>query len=152
MRNLETGMEKEIYRSSPTERTPADLALSPDGERLAVQCVRPASLIILPVSGGEPQEVSGYGQVATRESPLAWTADGKHILFLGKATVEDKYELYRISAKGGNAEPLGLPMAGYGSSSAHPDGRKLLFAARETEATAQVWALENVGKLTALSP
>ena len=143
MRNLETGMEKEIFRSSATRRQPRDLTLLPDGERLRV------GRLVLPVSGGEPREVSEFRPAPTGRA--AWSTDGKWIFFPAKGTTEDKSELYRVSVEGGDAEPFGLPMVGYYSISAHPNGRKLLIAARETGAKAEVWALENFAGNTAAS-
>ena len=79
-------------------------------------------------------------KVASFRKSIAWTADSKHILFSATGS-EDGDELCRISAESGEVERLGLKMDGYHSLSAHPDGRRIVFAAGRN--MGEVWVMEN---------
>jgi dipeptidyl aminopeptidase/acylaminoacyl peptidase len=152
VRNTESGQEKEIYRINGS----LHIRLSPDGEWLAIQQYytenklvpgKIPALAIMPSAGGEPKVLCKYenGIDIRAGAPFSWTPDGKYILYSMKSPdkEDDKWDLYRISIKGGNPEKLGLEMGGFMSNlSIHPDGKKIAFSITEP-ANAEVWMMEN---------
>lgn len=151
-RDLETGREKELYRAA-SPATVSHLAVSPDGQWLAflwqgAEAAKTA-LKVISVTGGEARELinlstgepSPYGQPVFE---LAWTPDSRHIIYAPPAGQKPKFELWRISAEGGEPQGLGLTMEGllpYGLS-VHPDGQRIAFTAG-TLVREEVWVLEN---------
>lgn len=134
MRNLESGEEKELYRGGLN-----NLSVSPDGQWLAVAI--PSGLLILPTAGGSPRElVRIQPPEYIQYNSVAWTIDGQYLLF-GKAQSHQPISLWRVPAKGGEPQSLGLKMEGLTNVRIHPDGRQIAFAAGE--AKAEVWVLEN---------
>jgi len=118
------------------------LALSPDGQQLAfVECFKGVhSLQIAPTVGGETRELLTKKEIH-RETGLAWTPDGRHLLF-GKR--KDKAtELWRISVEGGEPQNLGLAMRNIEHLSIHPDGR-ITFTGPGSGRGAEVWVMENI--------
>ncbi|MFQ5817467.1 MAG: TolB family protein, partial [Terriglobia bacterium] len=152
-RDLGSGREKELYRAASPARV-AHLGVSPDGQRLAFVWWDPkegtTAVKVISTSGGEARELlklpaaqlSGYGQPVFA---LAWTPDSRHIIYApSTAGQKHRFELWRISADGGEPQNLGLAMEGlslYGLS-VHPDGRRIAFTAG-TPRRSEVWVLEN---------
>jgi hypothetical protein len=67
------------------------------------------------------------------------------LIYAPSTTGQRRFELWRVSATGGEAENLGVAMEGllpYGLS-VHPDGRRIAFTAG-TPVRWEVWALENL--------
>ncbi len=64
---------------------------------------------------------------------LGWTPDGRHLFFgRGRAVPgEERFDLWRISAEGGEPQSLGLAMDGVRllGLSVHPDGGRIAFTA-----------------------
>jgi len=142
VRDLETGEEKRLLPSA-SDKFVFNMAISPDGQRLALRCIRPTSLKILPVAGGQARELPEFEKVATVHKPIAWTADSQYILFSGKEPGGGKHPLYRISVETGKTEKLGLQMNRYHGLSTHPDGRRILVSGSESGSEFEVWAMEN---------
>jgi Tol biopolymer transport system component/beta-lactamase regulating signal transducer with metallopeptidase domain len=142
MRNLEDGNEEVLY-SSPSDEFIFNIALSPDGRFLALRHIRPTSLKILPVAGGEAHELPEFEKMASVHKPIAWTADSKYILFSGNESGGGKNPLYRISVETGKTEKLGLQMNHYYGLSAHPDGQHVLISGSESAPASEVWVMEN---------
>ena len=107
-------------------------------------------LKVMPAAGGEPRELLrvhrpdffNFGNY----SALAWTTDGRELIF-GKRTAASgtSVELWRISAEGGEPQSLGLAMIQLSHLRVHPDGRRIVFDAREPPPAdpGQVWVMEN---------
>jgi Tol biopolymer transport system component len=54
------------------------------------------------------------------------------------------WDLYRISADGGEAQKIDLTMIGFRHLSVHPDGQHLAFSSVGASAEpSQVWVMEN---------
>ena len=145
VRDLETGKEKEFYLSPGDEYEPRNISLSPDGQWLALRCISPRSLKVMPVTGGEPRELPEFEKVASIHEPIAWTADGKYIIFSGKEPGGGKNPLYRISSESGKIDILGLNMMNrYHSLSVHPNGKHIAFSSWDpTGKPAEIWVMEN---------
>ena len=163
-RDLETGEEKELYRAVPPAQVhhwpTSNTAVSPNGQRLAFVWTdaknvgRATALMVLPTAGGEPRELLRAQEPAVISVP-AWTPDSRHLIYARTVQGEKrKFELWRISAEGGEPQNLGLLMEGlepYGLS-VHPDGKRIAFTAgTERE---EVWVLQDFlpGGQSALSP
>ena len=99
--------------------------------------------MILPIAGGSPRELLRV-QPPEHIQPFSvdWTRDGQYLLFAkGKGSVQQSASLWRIPAKGGEPQPLGLTMKGLYGLRVHPDGRQIAFAAGEGKF--EVWVMEN---------
>jgi len=170
VRDLETGLERELYRGNPRpageneqSMVPAqptemdhigyvgasNLAVSPDGQQLAFiwSTLTSRALKVIPTTaGGETRELLRV-QSPERLFQPAWMPDGGHLLF-GKGRIEGQeptLELWRISAEGGEPQYLGLAMEGlllYGLS-VHPDGQRIAFTAGR-DLGSQTWVMENL--------
>jgi Tol biopolymer transport system component len=145
-RNLTTGEEKELY-SGNAENGWLQVALSPDGERLAViNMEEKKTLRLIPARGGEPRDLLIFEESRSGFTPLEWTADGKYILFSRAQSEKDepRYSLWRVSADGGEPQELGLGMHNFENLSAHPDGVHLAFSSLgSTMKMPSVWVMEN---------
>jgi len=149
VRDLETGRDTEIYRPALLDQI-NHLALSPDGRWLGFVSNRRVEtagkptkveedLLVMPATGGDPRELLKV-QGVTEFNALAvleWTRDGEHLLYSWNR------ELWKISAKGGQAQKLGLAStaARQSSLSVHPDGHRIAFTAGEPKE--EVWVMEN---------
>ena len=144
-RDLTTGEEKELY-TGDAEDGWLRVALSPDGERLAVINIdKKKTLRLIPTRGGEPRDLLKY-EDAHPSTCLEWTADGKYIVFprMQSANDDPRFSLWRVSADGGEAQELGLGMANFENLSAHPDGVRLAFSSiGSTMKMPSVWVMEN---------
>ena len=104
-------------------------------------------LNVIPAAGGETLELCRFeeGIDIRAGAGFIWTPDGKYILFTMKSPKKDteKWDLYRIPAKGGNPERLELELSGFlANLSVHPDGRHIAFSTSE-QSNAEIWVMEN---------
>jgi len=145
-RDLTTGEEKELY-ASKAGNARLIVTLSPDGERLAViNLDKKRTLRLIPAKGGEPRDLLTFEDGRSTFTPLEWTADGKHILFLrAPSAIDDpRFSLWRISEDGGEPQELGLAMANIMNLSVHPDGVQLAFTSLGfTSKSPSIWVMEN---------
>ncbi|MBI3491410.1 MAG: PD40 domain-containing protein [Acidobacteria bacterium] len=163
-RDLSSGNEKEVIRRSG--RTPF-WDLSPDGKYWVVadgDFVRGGpipgragkwNVLLIPASGGEPKELMrGESQGG---GVLMWAPDS-HSIFV--YSIKDEFtgdrEVWRVAIDGTEPQKLGLNVNFLGplynsdqQFHAHPDGKRVAFAATEPAKPDEVWALENF--LTTLS-
>jgi tricorn protease len=110
---------------------------SPDGRSIAFtgQYDGDEQVYVMPATGGEPRQLTFYparGPLAERwgydHQVYGWTPDGQRILF---RSFRDSWtlpaaRLYTVSATGGPAEPLPMPVAGSGAFST--DGSKVVYS------------------------
>lgn len=133
-RDLQSGVEQELYATPDRAQW---LTLSPDGQQLAFVESKTAesTLKLVPAAGGETREVA---RIKGSASTVAWTPDGKHLLFQQAA------QLWRVSSAGGEPQKVALTMkGGLGHLRVHPDGRQIAFSAHPQPDKIEVWALEN---------
>ncbi len=153
LRNLETGIEKELFQA-PTWEERIVLALSPDGKWLAMICnpreKAAKTVLIMPAVGGESRELYKFEYDQNWIGPIAWTADGKHILFVKGGAFEKAdetasiAELWQVSVESGEAQNLGLRAAMIWQVSAHPDGRQIAFDSYgPSRQMSELWVMEN---------
>ena len=75
--------------------------ISPDGEKIAFYAQSPEELYVVPVSGGDPRQLTrdNYNDRVPR-----WSPDGRSLVFYSNRS--GKYEAWKIGADGGGLEPL----------------------------------------------
>lgn len=152
-RDLQSGTERELYRSVRGEEI-HHLAVSPDGQRLAVawwdRSGERAGVKVMGSSGQEVRDVLSLPLLADYWLPLfamAWTPDSRHLIYAPTRRGEKRVELKRVSIDGGPPEDLGLSMEGvwpYGLS-VHPDGRRIVFTAG-SPLREEAWVLPKVAE------
>ena len=153
-RDLETGREVVLHRTTGPEGIGDGLAISPDGHHLAYLYGwrpyngRPRSLQVIPTSGGEPREVFAVERPEwITNHVVAWTPDGQYLLFGRDGPPDQEHEmprteLWRVPAAGGEAQRTGLVMDGAISElRIHPDGRRIAFTLRQE--MDELWVIEN---------
>jgi tricorn protease len=103
-----------------------DPIFSPDGSMIAFTGDYDGNtdVFTIPAEGGIPFRVT-YHPAA--DFAVAWTGDGKDIVFRSTRISQSRYtQLYEVSAKGGIAKPMPLPMAYQGQFS--PDGKEIAYS------------------------
>jgi Tol biopolymer transport system component len=139
--NLESGEEQDIFKFAKPTRY---LTISPDGKQFA--CWRAdsgaAGLVLLPAKGGNPRELFKIMEDnSSYLSGLAWTPDGRYLMFTKKSGSEEEIGLWRISVEGGDPQRLGSLMDGVDELSVHPDGKRIAFSVRQSKR--ELWTMEN---------
>ena len=123
-------------------RAVGDVALSPDGKRIAYVLRTPRKagdkpggmyrvLFVVDTTGGAPRQ---YTREPGSAGAPEWAPDGESIVYLGKRDGDGKTQLWRIAADGGEPEKL----TDHGTnvrSFAFVDGKRIAFTAdRELDA------------------
>ncbi len=135
-RDLQTGAEQELYQSSPSDLA-EKWTLSPDGRQLAFAVG--GAVKLMPATGGEPRELTkGEGSIST----IAWTPDGRHLLF-GRSRDKGATEVWHVPVTGGEPQKLELAMPALQHLRIHPDGRQVAFTASSQAEKCEVWVMEN---------
>jgi Tol biopolymer transport system component len=141
VRNLKTEAEKILYENDFLMR---ELALSPDGEKLAFVVNDPSKekkwiLCCMPSSGGEARELCSF-QGSDKIRDVSWTSDGKYLLFLERK--DRGSSLRRISAEGGEPQVVWDANEKYVDfMSIHPSGKQIAFSTSVLEY--EVYVMEN---------
>jgi Tol biopolymer transport system component len=142
VRELGTGRDREVFSRSANNMAP-----SPDGRSVVVRFSDPVDrasvLALVSVGGGELRElvrVLPPGELPPW-SGLAWTPDGKHVLFARTTDVSGQpFELWRIPLEGGAPLQTGIAMEGLRDLRVHPDGQQIAFRAGHGQG--EVWVME----------
>jgi tricorn protease len=98
---------------------------SPDGSMVAFtgNFDTNEDVYVVPATGGEPRRLTTHPGT---DVALAWTPDGKHILFRTSREAYSRFEkLYTVSVDGGFPEEIPLPMGVQGAYSA--DAKQLAY-------------------------
>jgi Tol biopolymer transport system component len=151
MRHIGTGNEREFYRTPPYDNN--TIALSPDGERLALLMREEKDQRVLKVfelAGGGPIELHRFALAGRDIIDIDWSPDGSYIYFSkrgGKPAGDEAsgdWELWRVASHGGEAENLGLSMHRFMQLGVHPDGGRITFASHSMhEKVGAIWVMEN---------
>ncbi len=116
------GEARRLTAGVGTETQPV---FSPDGASIAFTAEYDGNVdvYVMPAAGGVPRRLTWH---PGEDVAVAWTPDGMSVLFRSPRESESRYKkLFKVSAQGGPAEALPLPMAAYGSYSA--DGSMLAY-------------------------
>jgi dipeptidyl aminopeptidase/acylaminoacyl peptidase len=124
-----------------TLRLPADVQISPDGQRVAYIVMEPVfdqpkrqgRIWIVDTSGGEPQPLT---KGPAEDSCPRWSPDNQHIAFISKSKGEGskgKAQLYMIPAQGGEARQVCTMPNGVSDLDWSPDGKRIAFLSLEGE-------------------
>jgi len=136
-RDLSTALERQIRSGA------SDFALSPDGRSMAVPRVDVATkssvMEIVALEDGRSRELFREAGSGAFGHGFCWTADGRFLLWSRDRGA--KRELWRTAIENGESQPLGLAMEALSEVRAHPDGRRIAFAAGEFHA--EIWAMEH---------
>ena len=103
----------------------ANPVFSPDGQTLAFTGDYDGNtdVFTVPVTGGAPTRITWH---PANDQVVGWSRDGRSILFRSDRSAASRYtQLFTVSAHGGPATPLPLPMAYAGSLS--PDGGSIAY-------------------------
>jgi Tol biopolymer transport system component len=136
--DLQSGTRSEIGRG----RT---FAVSPDGGWVAIPFADKDGfgIRVAPTTGGESREILRQRRMCNFYTGLAWTPDGKHILFGDTEAEGLPIRLARIPVDGGAPQPLGVEALALRDLSLSRDGRMLTYTAGSAH-RAEVWTLENL--------
>jgi Tol biopolymer transport system component len=157
-RDLETGQEKEIYRSDkPFGSAKPDL--SPDGRQLVFgtydEQAKKTTIKVLTVSDGVVRDLSVITHDPKEKDPtyvegLTWTPDGREVLMVirGAKAQDSASKIWRLSAEGGQPRPTELTAEWMSQLRIHPDGRQVTFTAGRLQF--EVWVMENFLKAAAV--
>jgi len=145
--DLSTGKPREVYR--PNGRFLRMFALSPDGSQVALHEQEEHSdhtarnfLFVKPLSGGKLTTLDDTTQTTLAWGALAWTADGKAVLYHRlDASAPQRNDLVRIPLNGGPPQTL-VTTGTIWRIAANPDARRIIW-----QANGRVWevsAIENL--------
>ena len=124
-----------------TLRVPADVHLSPDGQRIAYVVLEPVSdqpkrqgrIWVVDTSSGEPQPLTkGPGD----DSCPRWSPDNQQLAFISKSKAEGtkgKAQLFLIPANGGEARQVCATPNGVSDLEWSPDGKHIAFLSLDGE-------------------
>jgi Tol biopolymer transport system component len=147
-RDLASGTERDVYYDMGVRNG----ALSPDGRYLAVARTDPstktASLLLVPVAGGQPRELLRLKQSEGLKSVNVWTPDSNAVI-ITKDT-GSRLEIWKVPITRGEPRKLEIdPNLIWPERerfqdvvfSLSPDGHSIAF--QMGKAGSEVWALEN---------
>jgi Tol biopolymer transport system component len=121
---VESGKESAIYRG----RSLRQIALSPDGQSLALSSAGSA-ILLLPVAGGDPRSLAFDGL-----TELEWG----HDLIAARGV-----DLFRVPLDGETPQRIEMPGNRGAGFSLHPDNKRVALTAGATRS--EVWALSLKG-------
>ena len=138
-RDLETGVEQELYQAEARFGM-ADLRNpSPDGRTLVVSFRRPGETserrLIVPVSGGEPRELCTEGIGYLLQEP--WTPDSQALL------LDRSNEIWVQPIDGREPYGTGINFGQLSPESVSPDGRRIAFL-KQTPTTHTLQKITNL--------
>ncbi len=128
------------------------ISVSPDGSWLAVYMSSGANslqqggsieriLELISIKDGKERELCRF---ANATSYPCWSRDGSYIFFMGRRTIDEKWDVWYVPVEGGEPRGLGLSLSRTRSLSLHPDGARFVFSSfGPTVHGSEVWAMEN---------
>lgn len=141
--DLASGSEREVTRRGCC----GPASLSPDGRLLALvernKTEKTSSVLLIPVQGGEPQELIRASLPQAFFGWVSWTYDSRQVIVTRVfENGQGRNELLLIPISGGTPKSFD-DLQGYrwGRIRPHPDGRRIAYPTGE--AKSEVWVLEN---------
>ncbi|MBB5803739.1 dipeptidyl aminopeptidase/acylaminoacyl peptidase [Saccharothrix ecbatanensis] len=136
------------YREfAPSRRFRSNVALSPDGGFVAYAANPdgPHNLYVTPVSGGQARRITDYTEHSVRQ--VAWSPDGRSLLYTADFHGDEQFQLYLVDAAGGVPRRLtdaacqhvlGSTIYEFRDISPFtPDGRSVVYAGNDRDAAVQ---------------
>ncbi len=149
IRDIESGIEKELYRA-PTWAERFLISRSADGGWLAIMNVKGMeekrrTLRIISADGKEVRDLTTFEDTYNGPAWTTWTPDGKYVLFPRHDPEEKgKSQLWRIPVQGGDTEKLDIDMWDFNMLTVHPDGTRLAFSSNGPSLKEpELWVMEN---------
>ncbi len=151
-RDLETGQDTVLYRTTNVRPHPRGLAFSRDGRNIAFAMSEPGTgsdslvshaLYVMPATGSEPRELVRFQEPGylPRFERWDWTPDGRYLVYAKGNPQDQKSELWRIAVDGGKPQKLDLVVEGLRSVRMHPDGQRIAFGVGKS--SQELWVMEN---------
>ena len=130
--DLRTGADTQL-KSLTGDNYFNSFAISPDGSQIAYfRSGGETVLEVMPSNGGEPKALyRGGNSGQSRWSGLAWSRDGRQILFVKQPETggSRQSDLWRVSPADGATAPIGITMPGMiRFPSIDPEGSRIVFA------------------------
>jgi dipeptidyl aminopeptidase/acylaminoacyl peptidase len=124
----------------PKARFLPGVALSPDAASVAYSSNVSSrfGLWVAPVRGGEPRCLLQLPDHAVRQ--IAWSPDGRSLVFMADRDGDEQYQIYRLPAEGGTPEKLSKTDGRQHRLAADPydpSGRYLIYAANDRNESVQ---------------
>lgn len=164
--DLATGAERPVVTlpgSGVSSISPPGLAISPDGNTLAIETMSEGSsperrIMTVRTDGSDLRELVGRIPNGGGPDRMRWTPDGQFIVYVaGGSPLQGAARVMRISVSGGEAEFDGLdssrldsavplPLLEVGNVASidlSPDGSRIVFSSRALP-THDIWTIENV--------
>jgi hypothetical protein len=132
----EQGRQNNFYRVSPDDKQLAFVQDSESGE----------AILSVPAEGGPAKSLFTNDRkdwrIGYMRGSLAWSRDGKYILFARVAGEDRPSELWMVSSDGGAARNTGLTISGrLGWINVHPDATRIAYM--HFRAVIEYWIAEN---------
>jgi Tol biopolymer transport system component len=147
-----SGQEKQTVKlAEAVPQTPSFIgfALSPDGQRLAIVAKSPqnrllSNLAVVGVDGTGYREIYGGFPAANNNDKVAWSKDGRSILFAANPKPGSRdWRIMRIGIEGGTPEFTGLLVKDLSTFDLSPDGTRIAFS-KTARTTQNYWAIDNL--------
>ncbi|HCA81076.1 MAG TPA: hypothetical protein DEP53_15205, partial [Bacteroidetes bacterium] len=148
--NLASGERQEIFTWNGHEFDYRFMTLSPDGKQFASWRRNPKTdslgIVLIAAGGGQAHGLflirdEIIRERAGRPAGIAWTPDGRYVMFARRTEADKKMDLWRVAVNGSKPEKLGPLSQQVFDLVAHPDGKRIFFST--SEKTWDVWAMEN---------
>jgi Tol biopolymer transport system component/DNA-binding winged helix-turn-helix (wHTH) protein len=123
--DIETG-EKKRLTSPPQSTSDYETSFSPDGKQLAFLRVfnrQVIELFVIPVSGGEPRQLTQDNSVITG---LAWGKDGQSLIIASRR-IGNQSNLWQVPAGGGTPVRIVTGEKNVTNPAISPDGKTIAF-------------------------
>lgn len=141
--DLNTGAPKVICTLPATG--PVALRISPDGRTIAIARLDPKTdqihIARVAIDGSDYRELHA-AYAGSSNGRMAWTHDGRGILFVQGSANDSNHQLMRLPADGGKPEFTGLEANGWQNISVSPDGLRIAYSIRS--GNSELWAMDNV--------
>jgi Tol biopolymer transport system component len=159
VRDVAAGTERTILKLSARPEYEhgriTAFALAPNGRSAALiiqSTNRQQQLAVMRIASGLTQEADALSEISVISgtngwAAVAWTPDGRFLLFVENSDYQTPGQVWRVSAAGGRPEPIGLPVpAGdqFTSLSVRADGRAIAFERRHFGYPAKFFLLDNL--------
>ena len=151
-RDLASGEEKTLFEFSAG--TGWSFAVSRSGEFVAIapneqegsSDTRTEKIMLIPSAGGQTRELVRWDETPGVIWGVAWTPDGKGILFVLRRDINDDTTMelwYVLTDASPPRKIMEADLGGWSGLRVHPDGRHIVFDAAARR-DFELWAMENI--------